>query len=110
MLRSSPRLVALLLAISLALAGCGVPTGPLGMPVMGGGPGTPFNDKNGPDPHPFSESNDAQRAAYEAHQREQQVQQQMRSPDLSTMQCTGSSSGSSGPNAGMMTASTSCHN
>jgi hypothetical protein len=99
-------------AAVLLLSGCGIPPNY-------GAPGTipPWqhdsrvNDKNY-DPHPESPSSDAQRAAYEAHQREQLQQQQEHDsgPDLSQMHCTGTSSGSSGPNAGFMSSSTSCHN
>ncbi len=100
-------------AILLLLAGCGLsslPHGNLPMPDMSGGPGfgsSPFNGKDYPDPHPHSDSDDAQRAAYQQHQQDQINDS---GPDLSHMSCTGSSSSSSGSNAGTFSSSTSCHN
>jgi hypothetical protein len=110
MIRFPPRLTGLLVLAAVTLAGCGMPTGPLGMPMTGGGPGSPLNDKNYPDPHPQSDSDAAQRAAYQANQQQQSVQQQMSMPDLSSMHCATISSGSTGTNAGSMTSSRSCHN
>ena len=103
----------MLAAALLSLAGCGIPPN-------WGAPGTTppwekdsrFNGKDYPDPPPESASNDAQRAAYEAHQRAQMEEQHSHDsgPDLSQMHCTTTGSSSSGPNAGTMTSSTSCHN
>jgi hypothetical protein len=104
-----PRIMTLLVALG-PLAACGIPTGPLGMPQMGGGPGTPFNDKNYADPHPESSSDAAQRAAYQASQNQQRAAQQMSTPDLSKMSCSGGSIVTTGANAGSMVGSTHCHN
>jgi hypothetical protein len=100
----------------LLLTGCGLsslPHGNLPMPDMSGGPGfgnSDFNNKNYADPNPHSASDDAQRAAYQQHQQEQRDQLNNSGPDLSHMTCTGSSSSSSGANAGTFSSSTSCHN
>ena len=100
----------------LLLAGCdlsSLPHGNLPMPDMSGGPGfgsSPFNGKDYPDPHPHSDSDDAQRAAYQQHQQEQRDQLNDSGPDLSHMSCSGGSSSSSGANAGTFSSSTSCHN
>lgn len=87
------------------------------MPDMSGGPNVSdpaFNNKNYADPNPHSASDDAQRAAYQQHQQDQQDQMNAAGvnggPDLSHMRCTGSSSSSSGVNAGTFSSSTSCHN
>ena len=70
-----------------------------------------FNGKNYADPNPHSASDDAQRAAYMQHQQEQQQPSAPPAePDLSAMHCSGSSSVSTGGNAGSMVGSTSCHN
>jgi hypothetical protein len=100
------------------LAGCGLPPlphGNLGMPDMSGAPGfgsDQFNGKNYPDPNPHSASDDAQRAAYQQHQQDQiNAQQRANSgPDLSHMTCTGTTTSSSGANAGTFSSNTSCHN
>jgi hypothetical protein len=104
----------------LLVAAALLPLSACGIPPNWGAPGTtpPWetnahsNGKDYPDPHPESPGSDAQRAAYEANQRQQIQQQQSHDsgPDLSQMHCTTTSSGSSGPNAGTMTSSTSCHN
>jgi hypothetical protein len=106
-----------LAALLLMLAGCDLPPLPHGnlpMPDMSGGPGFDngaFNGKNYPDPHPESPSDDAQRAAYQRHQQEQiDAARANSAPDLSKMTCTGSSTSSSGANAGTFSSSTSCHN
>ncbi len=104
------------LASLLLLSGCGLsslPHGNLGMPDMSGGPGfgnSDFNNKYYADPNPHSASDDAQRAAYQQHQQEQRDQLNNSGPDLSHMSCSGSSSSSSGANAGTFSSSTSCHN
>jgi hypothetical protein len=107
----------LLGATLFAFGGCGassLPHGNLPMSDMSGGAGgggSPFNNKNYPDPNPHSVSDDAQRAAYQQHQQEQIDEQRANSmPDLSHMTCTGNSASSSGPNAGSFSSSTSCHN
>ncbi len=101
-----------LFALPLCLGGClsSLPHGNLGMPDMSGGPGFgngDFNSKNYADPNPRSASDDAQRAAYQQHQ---QDQVNSSGPDLSHMSCSGSSTSSSGANAGTFSSSTSCHN
>ena len=83
--------------------------------VISTSPSYPFNDKDYADPHPHSDSDDAQRAAYIQHQQEQERTQAPSSsdtgmPDLSKMSCAGSGTVVQGANAGMMTSSTSCHN
>lgn len=79
------------------------------MPPMGDA--SPFKGKDYPDPNPHSASDDQQHAAYLRHQQEQNdTASKPSEPDMSNMTRTGSSSSSSGPNAGMMTSSTSCHN
>jgi hypothetical protein len=125
--------IALLLPfVALALSACHTPEGDawdrahhVGEINWTGTPGvistsppsqaSPFNDKNYADPHPHSDSDDAQRAAYIHHQQDQQREQSQAShdsgmPDLSKMSCTGSSNVSTAANAGMMTSSSSCHN
>ncbi len=104
-----------LVGVPLLLAGCGsLPHGNLGMPDMSGGPAfsnPDFNNKNYADPNPHSASDDAQRAAYQQHQQDQMNAAGMNSgPDLSHMNCSGSSVSSSGANAGTLSSSTSCHN
>ncbi|GAN77715.1 hypothetical protein [Acidisphaera rubrifaciens] len=96
------------------LGGCaGLPHGNLGMPATGGVSfdGTAFNGKDYADPHPTSASDAQQRAAYQAHQ-QQQIDAAKASavPDLSHMTCSGTSTASSGVNAGTLTSSTNCHN
>ena len=91
-----------------------------GMPdVISTSPSYPYNNKDYPDPHPHSDSDDAQRAAYSQHQQDQQREQQDQQepsspgfsmPDPGKLSCTGSSNVVTGSNAGMMTSSTSCHN
>jgi hypothetical protein len=84
--------------------------------VISTSPSYPYNNKDYPDPHPHSASDDAQRAAYIQHQQDQQREQQGQSspgpsmPDLSKMSCSGSSNVVTAANAGMMTSSSSCHN
>jgi hypothetical protein len=84
------------------------------MPTMSGGPGfgnSSFNDKNYPDPHPESESDDAQRAAYQQHQQDQiNAAGADSAPDLGQMTCTSNSVSSTGGNAGSFSSSSSCHN
>jgi hypothetical protein len=101
----------------LLLAGCAMsslPRGNLGMPDMSGGPGfsdPAFNNKNYADPNPHSASDDAPRAAYQQHRQDQMSAPGMNSgPDLSHMNCSGSSVSSSGINTGTLSSSSSCHN
>jgi hypothetical protein len=111
--------IALTAAMLPVLAGCmdlsQLPHGNLPMPDMSGGPGfsnnSAFNGKNYADPNPHSASDDAQRAAYQQHQQDQMNAASMNSgPDLSHMHCTGTSTSSSGTNAGTFSSSSSCHN
>jgi hypothetical protein len=119
--------IALLLPlVAVALSGCHTPEGDAwdrahhvgeinwtGTPgrISTSPPDPAFNGKDYPDPHPHSDSDDAQRAAYIQHQQEQQQHDSgPPMPDLSKMNCTGSSNISQGANAGMMSSSTSCHN
>jgi hypothetical protein len=101
-----------LAAIPLLLAGCAsLPHGNLGMPDTSGVPGfsssSDFNNRNYADPNPHSASDDAQRAAYQQHQ---QDQMSVSAPDLSHMNCSGTSVSSSAANAGTLSSSTACHN
>jgi hypothetical protein len=104
------KLVALA-AVMVPLAACDPSKGTLNQ--MGWSPngqaGSPFNGKNYADPNPHSDSDDAQRAAYQQHQEEQRNPSPSE-PDLSKMNCTGSSNVVSGSNSGSMTSSTRCHN
>jgi hypothetical protein len=118
----------LLPLVAIALAACHTPEGDAwdkahhvgeinwtGTPgrISTSPPDPAFNGKDYPDPHPHSDSDDAQRAAYIQHQQEQQRAQQSGGsgmPDLSKMNCTGTSTVAQGANAGMMTSSTNCHN
>jgi hypothetical protein len=117
----------LLPLVAIALAGCHTPEGDAwdkahhvgeinwtGTPgrISTSPPDPAFNNKDYADPHPHSDSDDAQRAAYIQHQKEQQEQANHDSamPDLSKMSCTGGGSVTQTANAGMMTSSTSCHN
>jgi hypothetical protein len=79
---------------------------------MSGGPGFgnsgAFNTKSCADPNPHSESDYAQRAAYQPHQQDQMNTNS--GPDLSHMSCSSSSSvSSSGANAGTLSSNSSCH-
>jgi hypothetical protein len=80
-----------------------------GFSVNGPAGSSPFNGNNYPDPHPHSDSDDAQRAAYQQHQDEQRNTSPSE-PDLSKMPCTGSKTVTSGSNSGVMTSSQNCHN
>jgi hypothetical protein len=71
-------------------------------------PGSPFNGKDYADPHPQSESNDAQRAAFEQNQREQR--EMSTGPDLSKMTCAGIGTPVQSANSGSLNSITSCHN
>lgn len=73
---------------------------------------SPFNDKNYADPHPQSDSDAEQRAAYIQHQKEQEDAAHAGSsgPDLSGMSCTSSSTTTGTFNNSVTTSHESCHN
>jgi hypothetical protein len=71
------------------------------------------NGKDGPDPHPHSDSDDAQRAAYQQFQDRQNQEASKPAfamPDSGTLTCSASTFASSAANAGSLTSSTRCHN
>ncbi len=75
---------------------------------------SPFNDKNWADPHPQSDSNDQQRAAYEANQRQQREELDNRNagtgPSFTDgMNCTTTTSNSGSANSATTTSNTTCH-
>ncbi len=83
---------------------------------------SPYNGKNYPDPNPYSASDDAQRAAFAQHQKDQEIKQGedlenadaqkagFGTPDLSGMNCTSSSNTTGSANNSETTSNTSCHN
>lgn len=103
-----------LAGLLVSLGGCaGLPHGNLGMPATGdiSFNGDGFNGKDYADPHPTSAGDAQQRAAYQAHQQQQiDAAKANAVPDLSHMACSGTSTASSGANAGTLTSSTNCHN
>lgn len=70
---------------------------------------SPFNGKDWADPHPHSDSDDQQRAAFEANQQRQRDEAGSGPFSTDGMNCTTTTSFSGSANSGTSSSHTSCH-